>query len=226
MMERREQAGKGAAGGSDSWHRRLASRTSLFFFVGRKAPCGLMATKPRARASANGDVGVVEYHLILKRHFDKHNNFHFLKPYVSEVWKVTPTMVVNGSSLLKDFILAGLRNGVMKPAMCELEVKKIMSSSSPQLAGAACDKDAAAVTDHLKCLFGMLRNLKAEANKAPRKTGAFRRRMNGSDIVVVNALLDELRFDADGRVSQDTRAGRGSAGRYAESPWIARIQMM
>eukprot|EP00959_Pyramimonas_sp_CCMP1952_P108846 2276100-Pyramimonas_sp.AAC.1 len=92
-----------------------------------------MPESSRPRETSNFSVGPAEYQIMLAKHFRVSNDFSFCKPYVKETWKVTPAMIVNASSLMKDLMQGGLRNGVIRAGILEAEAKKLLLSTPEKI---------------------------------------------------------------------------------------------
>ncbi|CAK0899465.1 unnamed protein product, partial [Prorocentrum cordatum] len=108
-------------------------------------------------------------------------------------------MIVNASSLMKDLMQGGLRNGVIRAGILEAEAKKLLLSTPEKIQATKVDDEASNLADHVRSLFDMLRNyVKETASGNHRKTGSFRRKLNGADVMVMSSLSAEMRLsDAD-----------------------------
>ena len=170
--------------------------------------------RARARATANPNVTFREYRSVLEKHYAVSNSFSFAEPFVSEAWKVTPAMLVNASSLMQDLVDAGVGNGVLRNNVFEAEALRLLCAKlrpDQVKEGQAASSKAHEFTEHVKSLFSVLRTYHQESRKGKyKKTGSLRRRMVGSEMLVVNGLSSSLALhDGEKETGEGGRRGTG-----------------
>ena len=105
-----------------------------------------------------------------------------------------PVDVVTMAPLIEKFIYVGLRNGVVAPGLVQAALVQTMGSRG--VGDEHPEIFANKITDHIRCVFGILREVKTEDNtNASFKTGSFRRAMSAAEQLVVKALLSKMSLD-------------------------------
>ena len=153
----------------------------------------------RHRSVANPEVGIQQYQQVFESWLeDNPGTLPALlgRTLVSNLRSVTPGHVVSLVNLLERLFSCGLDNAMILPSKFEAAIRATLAAN-PSRAGksSALDLYAHEVCEHIRHCFSMLRVLRLEQNKpstAISKTGAFKRKANTAENIIINSLVGKV----------------------------------
>ena len=136
-----------------------------------------------------------------------------LGPLNKETYQIGAGAMMRATPLLAALLDLGCRSCVVFPSKLMSAVKRSVTSPSA-VKGTTIEKFSSDVTDHIMCLFRMLRDLKKEAlglggPSVSRKTASFKKKMTASDNIVIRSLLAKVDLAIDTFPSTPTKDNSG-----------------